>query len=128
MSVGRRQIAHPTKSANGAYMTSRQSANRQSNTSGKATCCVARAADARESVRLRYTDRQQAFIGFVLDQYTKEGVGELDGDKLAPLLKLRYKNAIADATADLGNPDQIRGLFIGFQRYLYEPSGAYSQA
>jgi hypothetical protein len=30
---------------------------------------------------------------------------------------------IADALADLGNPDQIRGLFIGFQRYLYEPSG-----
>jgi len=52
----------------------------------------------------------------------KEGVGELDGDKLAPLLKLRYKNAIADALVDLGNPDQIRGLFIGFQRYLYEPS------
>ena len=60
---------------------------------------------------------------FVLDHYTKEGVGELDGDKLAPLLKLRYKNAISDAVADLGNPDQIRGLFIGFQRYLYEAGG-----
>ena len=51
-------------------------------------------------------------------------MGELDGDKLAPLLKLRYKNAISDALADLGDPDQIWGLFIGFQRYLYEPSGA----
>jgi type I restriction enzyme R subunit len=89
---------------------------------------VARAADARERVRLRYTDRQQAFVSFVLDQYTKEGVGELDGDKLAPLLKLRYRNAIADATTDLGRPDEIRGLFIGFQRYLYEPSGALSHA
>ena len=79
-------------------------------------------------MRLQYTDRQQAFIDFVLAQYTKEGVGELDGDKLAPLLKLRYKNAIADATIDLGRPDEIRGLFIGFQRYLYEPSGAYSRA
>jgi type I restriction enzyme R subunit len=89
---------------------------------------VARATEARERVRLRYTDRQQAFISFVLDQYTKEGVGELDGDKLAPLLKLRYRNAIADATADLGNPEQIRGMFIGFQQYLYEPSGTYSLA
>jgi type I restriction enzyme R subunit len=88
---------------------------------------VRRAADARDRVRLRYTDKQQAFIDFVLAQYTKEGVGELDGDKLAPLLKLRYKNAIADATFDLGRPDEIRGLFIGFQRYLYEPSGAHSQ-
>jgi type I restriction enzyme R subunit len=40
----------------------------------------------------------------------------------SPLLKLRYKNAISDALADLGNPEQIRGLFIGFQRYLYEAS------
>jgi type I restriction enzyme R subunit len=85
---------------------------------------IKRAADARDQVRLRYTARQQAFIDFVLGQYAKEGVGELDGDKLAPLLKLRYKNAISDALADLGNPEQIRGLFIGFQRYLYEPSGA----
>lgn len=84
---------------------------------------VKRASDARGQVHARYTDRQQAFIDFVLDHYTKEGVGELDGDKLAPLLKLRYKNAIADAVADLGSPEQIRGLFIGFQRYLYEPSG-----
>ena len=84
---------------------------------------VRRAADARGQVQLRYTDRQQAFIAFVLDHYTKEGVGELDADKLAPLLKLRYRNAISDAIADLGDPEQIRGLFIGFQQYLYEPSG-----
>jgi type I restriction enzyme R subunit len=81
---------------------------------------VRRAADAREEVQRGYSERQQGFIEFVLGQYTKEGVGELDGDKLAPLLRLRYKNAIADATADLGSPDEIRSVFIGFQRYLYE--------
>ena len=79
---------------------------------------------AHGQVRAHYTDRQQAFIDFVLDHYTKEGVGELDGDKLAPLLKLRYKNSIADAVLDLGKPEQIRGLFVGFQRYLYEAGGA----
>jgi hypothetical protein len=26
------------------------------------------------------------------------------------------------ALADLGDPEQIRGLVIGFQRYLYEAS------
>lgn len=36
------------------------------------------------------------------------------------MLKLRY-TAISDAVPDLGNAEQIRGLFIGFQRYLYEP-------
>jgi type I restriction enzyme R subunit len=43
---------------------------------------VKRAADARGEIRVRYTDRQQAFLDFVLDHYTKQGVGELDGDKL----------------------------------------------
>jgi type I restriction enzyme R subunit len=81
-----------------------------------------RADDARAEVRRRYADRQQEFIDFVLDHYTKEGVGELDGDKLPTLLKLRYRGAIADAQVDLGTPEQIRGLFIGFQRYLYGAS------
>lgn len=85
-----------------------------------------RAADAGIALQQLYTDRQRAFIDFVLAQYTKEGVGELDGDKLAPLLRLKYRNAIADATADLGSPNQIRDLFIGFQRYLYEASPAAS--
>jgi hypothetical protein len=30
---------------------------------------------------------------------------------------------LADAVPDLGSVEQIRDLFIGFQRYLYEPSG-----
>jgi type I restriction enzyme R subunit len=83
----------------------------------------ARADDARAQVRRRYTDRQLAFLDFVLAQYTKEGVGELDAEKLGPLLKLKYK-AISDATAELGEPTQIRDLFVGFQRYLYEPVAA----
>jgi len=82
--------------------------------------------DARGEIPHRYTDRQRAFIDFVLEQYTKEGVGELDGDKLAPLLRLKYRNAIADAESDLGNPAHIRSLFIGFQRFLYQARAAPS--
>ena len=33
-----------------------------------------------------------------------------------------YKNAIAGT--NLGHPDQIRSLFIGFQQYLYRPAAA----
>ena len=44
---------------------------------------------------------------------------ELDQDKLSPLFKLKYNNALADAVADLGSVDQIRDVFIGFQKYLY---------
>ena len=38
---------------------------------------------------------------------------------LSPHLLLLELNAIADSTADLGTPDQIRQTFIGFQKYLY---------
>jgi type I restriction enzyme R subunit len=35
-------------------------------------------------------------------------------------LRLRYNNALADAAADLGPPEQIRSTFVGFQRLLYQ--------
>jgi len=79
-----------------------------------------RAAMAKTEVHQQFTDKQQAFVDFVLAQYVKEGVEELDAEKLAPLLRLRYHNAIADAVADLGSAEQIRMLFVGFQRHLYE--------
>jgi type I restriction enzyme R subunit len=56
----------------------------------------------------------------VLAQYVTQGVGELDADKLTPLLRLKYNNAISDAVADLGGATQIRSMFVGFQQYLYE--------
>ena len=80
-----------------------------------------RAAMAKAEVHAQFTDKQQAFVDFVLAQYVKEGVEELDAEKLTPLLRLRYNNAIADAVADLGSADQIRRVFVGFQKYLYEP-------
>ena len=43
---------------------------------------------------------------------------ELDEHKLSP--QLRYDGAIADAVQDLGQSQEIRGLFVGFQRHLYE--------
>lgn len=59
-------------------------------------------------------------MDFVLAQYVEQGVEELDTDKLSPLLKLRYRNAMADALSDLGSATQIRQVFVGFQRYLYQ--------
>ncbi|MEO7853636.1 MAG: hypothetical protein ABIR94_15490, partial [Rubrivivax sp.] len=59
--------------------------------------------------------------GITLAQYVKQGVDELDNEKLAPLLKLKYGAALSDAFEQLGRPDQVRGLFVSFQRHLYEP-------
>lgn len=79
-----------------------------------------RANKASSSLHGQFSSKQEAFIDFVLTHYVKEGVDELDGEKLSPLLKLKYNNAIADAVADLGKPELIKSLFIGFQKYLYQ--------
>ena len=82
-----------------------------------------RADKAKIEIHAHFNDNQQAFLDFVLSQYVKEGVEELDLEKLSPLLKLRYHDALSDAVADLGSVDQIRNVFIGFQKYLYEAAG-----
>lgn len=66
-----------------------------------------------------YNPKQQEFLNFVLEQYVKEGVDELDEIKLPNLLELKYK-AIADAKRELGDIKSIRKNFIDFQEYLYK--------
>jgi type I restriction enzyme R subunit len=83
---------------------------------------LVRAATAKTAIRTRFTAKQRSFIDFVLTQYVRVGVEELASDKLAPLLKLKYHNAIADAVTDIGKPDEISRVFVGFQQYLYPPS------
>src|ERR1700756_340235 len=51
--------------------------------------------------------------------YVSIGVDELDQEKLTPLLRVKYHNSIADAVADLGRPEEISKVFVGFQRFLY---------
>ncbi len=70
-----------------------------------------------------YNPKQQEFLNFVLEQYVKEGVDELDDAKLPDLLELKYKG-IADAKQELGEIKSIRETFIGFQEYLYQSSEA----
>jgi len=62
--------------------------------------------------------KQQEFLDFVLDQYIKVGVGELDRTKLPQLLELKY-HSISDAMGELGGIGNINEVFIGFQQYLY---------
>jgi type I restriction enzyme, R subunit len=84
-----------------------------------------RAAAAKSAVAAEFTDKQQAFVEFVLAQYVRQGVDELDAERLSPLLRLKYQ-ALNDAFAELGKPDQVRRVFLGFQRHLYagRPSSA----
>ncbi|WP_292980354.1 type I restriction-modification enzyme R subunit C-terminal domain-containing protein [Nitrosomonas sp.] len=79
-----------------------------------------RAERAQAAIGTQFSDKQLAFLTFVLAHYVTSGVDELDEAKLGPLLKLKYNNSIADAFADLGSPDQVRNAFVVFQRHLYE--------
>ncbi|MEG4321812.1 MULTISPECIES: EcoAI/FtnUII family type I restriction enzme subunit R [unclassified Microcoleus] len=71
----------------------------------------------------RYCSKQQEFLDFVLEQYIKEGVGELDRSKLSPLLVLKY-HTVGDAQEELGSIPHIIEVFIGFQQYLYAQNRA----
>jgi hypothetical protein len=54
------------------------------------------------------------------------GVREMDQEKPTPLLRQTYHDSIPDAVDDLGQPEEIRAAFAGFQKYLYLPA-AYPQ-
>jgi type I restriction enzyme R subunit len=75
---------------------------------------------AKRAISSDYGVRQRSFLEFVLEQYEKVGVEELDQDKLPALLRLRYSDSLEDALTDLGDPDAISGMFKGFQRHLYQ--------
>ena len=59
------------------------------------------------------------FLEFVLFKYTDPGVGELYQAKLPELIQHKY-SSISNATEVLGGVDEIRTLFMGFQKYLYD--------
>ncbi|HEY4960921.1 MAG TPA: DEAD/DEAH box helicase family protein [Terriglobales bacterium] len=79
-----------------------------------------RAARAKLAITGRFNAKQQAFLDFVLAHYVGVGVEELDREKLTPLLHLKY-HSIPDAIADLGKPEDISKVFVGFQKFLYQP-------
>lgn len=67
----------------------------------------------------RYAGKQKDFVDFVLGHYVQQGVTELDDAKLPELLELRY-HTVNDAVNELGSVADIRAVFVGFQRHLYE--------
>lgn len=84
----------------------------------------ARVAAHRMDIFARYGDeKQREFLEFVLGHYVGQGVGELDQDKLPGLLELKY-HGLQDAIAALGAASEIRKLFVGFQRHLYDERAA----
>ncbi len=77
-----------------------------------------RASAAQIKIHQSFEDKQEGFLAFVLAQYIKQGVDELNQEKLKGLLELKYQS-VTDATLVLGNPLAIRRMFVGFQQHLY---------
>jgi len=77
-----------------------------------------RVAMAQTAIFAPLSVEQKQFLEFVLSKYIQSGVEELDDQKLPDFLNLKY-HAIADAINRLGEVQQIREFFIGFQKNLY---------
>lgn len=80
---------------------------------------TARADQCKVYVMDNYASRQYAFIEFVLQQYVKEGISELDDERIGKLVNLKYGSPM-NALQELGKPDEIRSMFCTFQQYLYK--------
>ncbi len=81
-------------------------------------CREERVDSHRDLILAHYQDKQLEFVDFILDQYIKQGVGELEEKKLPQLIELKY-DAVTDAVTELGSAAHIRQTFIGFQKHLY---------
>ena len=79
---------------------------------------------AKAIINTHFNSKLLVFLDFVLSHYVDVGVEELDQDKLTPLLRLKHHDSIADALADLGETKEIRQVFSGFQKYLYQKQAA----
>ena len=77
-----------------------------------------RVAAAQATIFALLNNKQKEFIEFVLTKYIETGVEELDQEKLPILLTNKY-NSFEDAGAELGDLNNVRKLFIEFQKYLY---------
>lgn len=75
--------------------------------------------ETRKSAVLGGYDAQlAAFLDFVLGQYVKQGVEELDQDKLPRLLELRYAS-VSEGAQSLGGVAKVREAFLEFQGGLF---------
>jgi type I restriction enzyme R subunit len=83
----------------------------------------ARVTAAQSNIFALLNNKQKEFIEFVLSKYIETGVEELDQEKLPILLTNKYQT-LEDAKSVLGDVSDITALFVGFQKYLYQPEVA----
>ena len=73
---------------------------------------------AKDNIYAPLEREQRKFVDFVLTNYVRDGVDELDDSKLSKVLELKY-SSLSSAKEKLGNVETIRKTFIAFQKHLY---------
>lgn len=85
-----------------------------------------RVARARSKIFTSLNKKQTELLEFVLSKYIESGVKELHQEKLPILLRLKY-GGLVDAEDELGSPEEIKNIFVHFQKYLYQTHVASPQ-
>ena len=65
-----------------------------------------------------YEDEMRQFLDYVLGSYAKDGIRELDTQRLSHFIRSRY-GSMNDAKQKLGSTAEIRSAFLAIQRCLF---------
>jgi len=80
---------------------------------------AARVETNKDNIYTLLNAQQREFVSYVLRNYVKVGVDELDVAKLSTVLTAKY-GSINAAQQQLGNVQDIQHTFIEFQEHLYK--------
>ena len=65
-----------------------------------------------------YEEEMREFLDYVLDSYAKDGIRELDTQRLSHFIRSRF-GSMNDAKRKLGSTGAIRSAFLEIQRHLF---------
>ncbi len=78
----------------------------------------ARIEAAESNIYTMLNDKQREFIKFVMANYEREGVSELDAQQFHKIIESKYET-IQSGENELGDLNEARAIFIDCQKHLY---------
>ena len=78
-----------------------------------------RVVSAEHDIYENVSDNEREFIDFILSKYVDGGGEELEIDRLSKHIELKYLSMV-EGQKVLGSPQNIKEIFVNFQKYLYQ--------
>ena len=72
-----------------------------------------------EFIEKHHNEKAKEFIEFILERYKKDGVKELDEDKLGKLVDLSGLGSVREVANNFGGITQMRDEYFELQREIY---------